>query len=53
MAPIVRALRKVAVPFTLVHYGQHYDRSMSQQFIEELELPAPDFAFKIRAVSRG
>jgi UDP-N-acetylglucosamine 2-epimerase (non-hydrolysing) len=53
MAPIIRALKVQQVPFTFVHCGQHYDYNMSQQFIEELELPAPDFSFKIRAVSPG
>jgi len=53
MAPIVRALAKADVPFTFVHCGQHYDYNMSQQFIEDLELPSPDFSFKLRAVSPG
>ena len=49
MAPIVRALIRFGVPFEFVHCGQHYDYNMSQQFIEDLELPAPDFSFKLRA----
>ena len=53
MAPIVRALRRAGVPFTFVHCGQHYDYNMSQQFIENLELPSPDFSFKIRTSSSG
>ncbi len=51
MAPIVRALKKHQIPFSFVHCGQHYDYNMSQQFIEDLELPQPDFSFKIRASS--
>ncbi len=51
MAPIVKAPKKAEVPFTFVHCGQHYDYNMSQQFIEELELPEPDFSFKIRTTS--
>lgn len=51
MAPIVRALKKAVVPYTLVHCGQHYDYNMSQQFIDELELPKPDFSFKLRTIS--
>jgi UDP-N-acetylglucosamine 2-epimerase (non-hydrolysing) len=53
MAPVVRALKKTKTPFTFVHCGQHYDYNMSQQFIENLELPAPDFSFKIRSSSPG
>ena len=53
MAPIIRALKEEAMPFTFVHCGQHYDYNMSQQFIEDLELQAPDFSFKLRAASPG
>ena len=53
MAPIVRALKTNGIPFSFVHCGQHYDYNMSQQFIEDLELPSPDFSFKIRASSPG
>jgi UDP-N-acetylglucosamine 2-epimerase (non-hydrolysing) len=53
MAPIIRALKKNQIPFSLVHCGQHYDYNMSQQFIENLELPPPNFSFKIRTSSPG
>jgi UDP-N-acetylglucosamine 2-epimerase (non-hydrolysing) len=53
MSPIVRELRKNEVPTTFVHCGQHYDYNMSQQFIEDLELSSPDYAYKIRAYSPG
>lgn len=53
MAPIIRALNKGNVPYIFVNCGQHYDYNMSQQFIEELELPAPDYSFKINASSPG
>ena len=53
MAPIVRALQKDRIPFKFVHCGQHYDYNMAQQFIEELELPPPDYTFKINASSSG
>jgi UDP-N-acetylglucosamine 2-epimerase (non-hydrolysing) len=53
MAPVVRTLNKREIQFTFVHCGQHYDYNMSQQFIEDLELPSPDFSFKIRTVSPG
>ena len=53
MAPIIRALLKNKIPTTFVHCGQHYDNNMSQQFIEELELPSPDYTCKVRANSSG
>jgi len=53
MAPVVRALREKSLPYLFVHCGQHYDYNMSQQFIEELELPTPDYGFKVRAYSPG
>jgi UDP-N-acetylglucosamine 2-epimerase (non-hydrolysing) len=53
MAPIVRALQKNKIPTTFVHCGQHYDYNMAQQFIEDLELPSPDYAYKVRAYSPG
>jgi len=53
MAPIVRALKKSKISMRFVHCGQHYDYNMAQQFIEELELPPPDYTFKINAFSPG
>lgn len=53
MAPVVRTFEKEALPFVFVHCGQHYDYNMSAQFIEELELPRPDFGFKFKAVLPG
>jgi UDP-N-acetylglucosamine 2-epimerase (non-hydrolysing) len=51
MAPIVRLLTEANKDFMFVHTGQHYDYNMSLQFIEELELPKPDFGFPLRARS--
>jgi len=53
MAPIIRALKKNRMPFIFTHCGQHYDYNMSQQFIEELELPAPNYSYKLKAYSQG
>jgi len=51
MAPVIRALQEKSIPFTFVHCGQHYDYNMSQQFIEELELPNPDYGFRVKVSS--
>jgi UDP-N-acetylglucosamine 2-epimerase (non-hydrolysing) len=53
MAPIIRALQKTMIPLKFVYCGQHYDYNMSQQFIEDLELPPPDYVFKIDVASPG
>ncbi len=44
MAPVMAALRRLDPDgrHVLVHTGQHYDRMMSEVFLEELGVPAPD-----------
>ncbi|MGF3521720.1 MAG: non-hydrolyzing UDP-N-acetylglucosamine 2-epimerase [Candidatus Bathyarchaeia archaeon] len=51
MAPILRALRNSKLSTVFVHCGQHYDYNMAQAFIEDLELPTPDFSFKLKGAS--
>ncbi len=51
MAPILRELKKRQLPHLFVHCGQHYDYNMAQKFIEDLELPAPDFSFVLKGAS--
>ncbi len=53
MAPVIRALKKNNVQTAFVHCGQHYDYNMSQKFIEDLELPTPDYGYELRAYSQG
>lgn len=47
MAPVIRELQRRGTNFCFVHSGQHFDYEMSIQFIEELELPDPDFSFQL------
>jgi UDP-N-acetylglucosamine 2-epimerase (non-hydrolysing) len=44
MAPVIAALgrRLPGARHAIVHTGQHYDRMMSEVFLEELGVPAPD-----------
>jgi len=44
MAPVIAALRRrlPEAAHSLVHTGQHYDRLMSEVFIDELAMPPPD-----------
>jgi UDP-N-acetylglucosamine 2-epimerase (non-hydrolysing) len=42
IAPLMRAFAAVGLRQRLIHTGQHYDRSMSDTFFEELGIPQPD-----------
>ena len=42
IAPILEALRSTDLDARLIHTGQHYDRTLSETFFEQLGIPAPD-----------
>ncbi|MDE3126186.1 MAG: UDP-N-acetylglucosamine 2-epimerase (non-hydrolyzing) [Bacteroidota bacterium] len=47
IAPIIHAIKKaknngVAISYRLIHTGQHYDKKMSGDFFEQLNIPVPD-----------
>src|SRR2546423_15097406 len=55
MAPVIAAMRR-RVPddrHVVVHTGQHYDRLMSDVFIEELGLPEPDHVLDVGSSSHA
>ena len=46
IAPIIKAINKAKsegkdIDFRLIHTGQHYDKKMSGDFFEQLEIPEP------------
>jgi len=53
MAPGIKAFQRNETPFIFTHCGQHYDYNMSQQFIDELDLPPPDYGYSVKAYSQG
>lgn len=46
-APVMRALQARDVEQVLVHTGQHYDSAMSAIFLQQLDLPEPDFNLRV------
>lgn len=51
-APLSRALRQKHTE-VLVHTGQHYARSMSGVFFDELDIPPPDVNLEVGSSSHG
>ncbi len=49
MAPVLLALEEAGLEYSLIHTGQHYDREMSEVFLEDLNLRAPDAFLNIRS----
>jgi UDP-N-acetylglucosamine 2-epimerase (non-hydrolysing) len=54
-APVIGALRARHPEgrHAIVHTGQHYDRLMSEVFLEELGVPAPDFMLEVGSGSHA
>ncbi len=55
MAPVISELRR-RLPdgrHALIHTGQHYDRSMSEVFLEELGVPEPDYMLGVGSASHA
>jgi len=54
-APVIGALRERDPQgrHAIVHTGQHYDRLMSEVFLEELGVPAPDYMLEVGSGSHA
>jgi UDP-N-acetylglucosamine 2-epimerase (non-hydrolysing) len=55
MAPVIAELRK-GFPdgrHVIIHTGQHYDRLMSQIFLEDLDVPEPDHVLGVGSASHA
>jgi UDP-N-acetylglucosamine 2-epimerase (non-hydrolysing) len=55
MAPVIHELRArlPSVRQVLVHTGQHYDREMSDVFLQELDVPEPDYLLGVGSGGHG
>jgi UDP-N-acetylglucosamine 2-epimerase (non-hydrolysing) len=53
MAPVISQLRRRLpdAKHVLIHTSQHYDRLMSDIFLEELGVPAPDHMLGVGSAS--
>ena len=43
MTPIIRMCEERAIPYYILHTGQHYSHELDQAFFRDLELPDPTF----------
>jgi UDP-N-acetylglucosamine 2-epimerase (non-hydrolysing) len=54
MAPLIEGLRRRGVARQLVvHTGQHYDQRMSEEILEDLAFPAPDYSLGVGSGTHG
>jgi UDP-N-acetylglucosamine 2-epimerase (non-hydrolysing) len=55
MAPVIAEMRNrlPGAHHILIHTGQHYDRLMSDIFLEELGVPAPDHMLDVGSASHA
>jgi UDP-N-acetylglucosamine 2-epimerase (non-hydrolysing) len=55
VAPLVEAMKRRTADFAplVVHTGQHYDQLMSDAFLRDLDLPAPDVCLEVGSASQA
>lgn len=54
IAPLVTEMQKTpCINQVLVHTGQHYDKSLSTLFFDELGIPKPDIDLEVGSASHA
>jgi len=49
VAPIIRRCIEKKIKYIFVYTGQHYDHQLSNQIINDLELPLPNYSFELKS----
>ncbi len=52
-ATVSRAIKKSEMKEIIVHTGQHFDKNMSDIFINEMGIPKPDYNLEINSLNHG
>lgn len=47
------AFKNAGIEETLIHTGQHFDRTMSEVFFQDLDLPQPEYHLNIHSLNHG
>ncbi len=53
LAPVIRAAENHAMPFTIIHTGQHYSPELDHIFFQQLNLPRPAYNLHVGSASHG
>ncbi|HOO38443.1 MAG TPA: UDP-N-acetylglucosamine 2-epimerase (non-hydrolyzing) [Deltaproteobacteria bacterium] len=53
LAPVANAFKELAIPYKVLHTGQHYDYRMSDMHFETLAIDDPDYALGIGSGSHA
>ena len=51
--PVIQELNKTSIEFKFIHTGQHYDKEMSDFFLNDLQLPRPDISLGVGSGSHA
>ena len=43
MSPVIKECEKKGLDYFILHTGQHYSYEMDKVFLEELEIPEPEY----------
>lgn len=47
LAPVLKELGRVKIPYILIHSGQHYSEELDKQIVDDLNFPKPNYIFNI------